>query len=52
VVVGGHPVAGLELVEGLLGVAVGIGPAQVGVAVADLGGEAGVVVGVAGATDH
>jgi hypothetical protein len=45
--VGGHPVVGVEPVEGLLGVADRI-PLEVGMGVAELVGEAGVVVAVAG----
>lgn len=46
-VVGRHPEAGVELVEGRFGVALGVGPADGGVVVAELG-RAGVVVVVAG----
>jgi hypothetical protein len=46
--VGGDAVLRVELVEGLFGVALGIGPVDVGVAVVELVVEAGVVVAVAG----
>jgi hypothetical protein len=39
VLVGGDPVAGVELVEGLLGVAFGVGASDVGVGVAELVAE-------------
>jgi hypothetical protein len=45
--VGGHPIVGVEPVEGLLGVADGV-PLELGVGVAELVGQAGVVVAVAG----
>ena len=48
VVVGRDPVAGVESVEGLLGLALWVGAVDIGVAVAELVGEVGVVVAVAG----
>ena len=48
VLVGRDPVAGVESVEGLLGLALWVGAVDIGVAVAELVGEAGVVVAVAG----
>ena len=45
--VSGHPELGVEPVKGLLGVADGV-PLEIGMAVAELIGEAGVVVAVAG----
>ena len=44
---GGDPLVGIEPVEGLLGVAGGV-PLEIGMAVAELIGEAGVVVAVVG----
>ena len=48
VLVGRDPVAGVESVEGLLGLALWVGAVDIGVAVAELVGQAGVVVAVAG----